>query len=576
MQKIEKTKNSTQLLRFLAILVLIAGFGLRIAKANALPLDQVEASLAMNAVNLFEDDTQISQPFYSVITGILFWLSEDSNMAARLVPVLVGTALILLPWLTGDWLSERTKLILSIGFAFDPALVAASKTVGSMVIAVTALFLAILLFLKKKPVGVGVASAIVFMSGPAFVTGGLAYGLAFLMVLIRHDEAGKVKASLREYSWKPTLIAFAVSYGLISSAFFMQPGGIGASFQDIANLFNPVELQPISLGVMAIVIAVLVYEFVPLLFSVWGWVKDHGEAKLWLRFCLWASVFVFVLLLINPDRYALNLAWLSVPLWTVAAVQIDRLLEEFSSFEPISLAIAAFFLLMIGFVLFTFVGAVNVDGANYMIYPEETQQKLVVRSLLVVGGLLLVGITYFLVGYTWNVSIAQNAMMAGVGFYLVVFGLLGTSWHSAFLGVEQEAEIWHQSSVLVDGDRVLETISDISEMNHGQRVNQPIMIVGINSPALEWHLRDHEVQTVQSLTSTESPEMIITNLIDAQMWTAEYTGQDFRLSTTQNWSLFSLQEWLSWTIFHKVEITNDDMAILWVRTDQFPGQTLSD
>ena len=576
MQQVGKIKSNTQLLQVMTVLVLIAGFGLRIAKANVLPLNQIEATLAISAENLFEDNSQISQPFYTVITGLLFWLFEDTNFVARIIPILAGSALILLPWLTGSWLSDRSKFILSVGFAFDPALIAASKTVGSTSIAVTALFLVILLFLKKKPIGLGFALAIVFMSGPVFITGGLAYGLALLLILIVNDSAEKVRFAFRDFSWKPTLITFAICYGLISSAFFMRPAGIGSSFEDIANLFNPTGLQPISLGVIAIVIAVLVYEFVPLLFGVWRWATKRKGQPLWMRFCLWASVFTFFVILINPERLALNLVWLSIPLWIVAASQLDELLEGFSEFEPISLAIAAFFLLMIGFVLFTFVGAVNVDGVNVFIYPEETQHKLLIRSLLIVGGLLLVGITYFLVGYTWNTNVAQNALMIGVGFFLVVFGLLGPSWHSAFLGVQQESEIWHQSSVLVDGERILETISDISEMNHGQRENQSITIVGIESPALEWHLRAHDIKTVQSLTTTDSPEMIITNLIDAQMWTAEYTGQDFNLSSIPNWSLLNLQEWLSWSLFHKLEVTNDEMAILWVRTDQFPGQSLSE
>lgn len=260
----------------------------------------------------------------------------------------------------------------------------------------------------------------------------------------------------------------------------------------------------------------------------------------------------------------------------LAAEQLDRLFAGFKQFEPISLAVGLFFLLMVGFILFTYVGAVNVDGVNYEIDPQVVQQKLLIRGLLVVGGILLVGISYYLAAFTWDLNIAQNALMLGIGFYLFAFGLFTQSWHSAYLGVSPQSEIWHQSSVLVDGDRILETIEDVSEMNHGQRIEQPIVIVGINSPALEWHLRKQDITTTPALSSGVTPEIIITNLTEAQLWGAVYTGQDFRLSTTPNWSWLTVREWLSWTIFHKAEITTDEVAILWVRTDLFPGQSGND
>jgi hypothetical protein len=574
MQQENVTMKSRQLLRLLTIFVFIAGFSLRIAKANELPLDHLEASLAMSADALFEGNEQISQPFYTVITGVMFWVFEESNLLARILPILVGSLLIWIPWIAGEWLSDRTKFILSIALALDPALMAASKTAGSQIIAVAGLLLSILLFLKKKPIGTGVSLAVFFMSGSAFIPGGLSVGLAMLWIILRHDDDDRIKKQFKEFPWRAVLLSFAISYVMISSAFFTQPSGIGSSFQDLATIFDSTSLQPIPLGIMAIVLSLLVYEFVPLLFAIWGVVTNRQEPKLWMRLCLWISFFSFIVLLFNPGRTALNLVWLSVPLWLLATEQIDRLLEGFNDLQPISLAVGLFFLLMIGFVLFTFVGAVNVDGVNFLNYPEETQPKLLIRGLLIVGGLLLVGITYFLAGYTWYVKIAQNALMIGVGFYLLVFGLFEQSWHAAFLGVHQESEIWHQSSVLIDGDRILETIEDISEMNHGQRINQPITFVGIESPALEWHLREQDIQIVQGISGSDNPEMMITYLgDDSQIWGAEYTGQDFRLSTTPSWSLVNWQEWLSWIVFHDVEITTDEMAILWVRTDLFPGQT---
>jgi hypothetical protein len=561
------------ILRGLMMLVLLAGFFLRVAKSDLLPLDDIEATLAMGANSFFGEDPQISQPFYSVITSLFFWMFEDENFFARLVPILAGSVLITIPWMAGDWLSDRTKFLLSIGLAFDPALVAASKTAGSHIIAVAALLLAIFLFLQRKPIAVGIAAGIFFMSGSVFIVGGLAFGLTLLLFLLRFDEESRIRKAFYNFPWVKMLIAFGISYLLISSTFFIQPSGIGAAFQDIANTFSPSILKPLSMGIVMMILGLMLYESVPLIFATWNLVQNGSEFPLWKRFCLWFSVFAFAVILVNPDRFALNLVWLSVPLWMLAAEQFDRLLEGFRDFDPVSLGVALFFFLMIGFILLTFVGAVNIDGANFQFDPEGNQQKLLIRGILVIGGIILIAITYFLAGYTWNSTLAKNALILGVGIYLLTFGLFQQSWHSAFLGVSPESEFWHQSSVLVDGERILETIEDISEMNHGQRIQQPVTIAGIQSPALEWLLRHQSVRVSEGLAVDETPEIVITSLVEAQLWGAEYTGQDFRLSSSPNWSWLSIQEWLSWAIFHKVGVTTDEMVVVWVRTDLFPGQS---
>lgn len=566
-EQAQTTKNKKQLYLAMLIMVLLLGTVLRVANSEKLPLDQMEANLALNARLFQDEDVTITQPFYTVATSFLFWVFEDTNFFARFVPILAGVILIFLPWFFGDMFSDRLKLLLSIGLALDPALIAASKTAGSHTIAVVGLWLAVLFFIKKKPILVGLFLSMFFMSGTQFILGGVIFALTLLWLIIRDTEAEFVKTLLKDFSWRNMLIAFGLSYIVISSAFFTIPSGIGASFRDFASVFQAKEVQPLTIGMGMLVIALLVYELFPLLLGILKVIKDRKDSALWMRFSKWMSLIAFLIVLLLPNRTAQNLVWLSVPLWLLAASQLDYLIDGLKRVNLISSAAGLFFLLMIGFLLFTYVGAVNI---------EFDQQQMLIRGALIGGSLLLILISFLLVIYTWDGDVARNALLLGLGFHLVVFGLFSQSWHSAYLGVSPQSELWRQSTYLVDADRLTVTVRDISEMNHGQRVNQPVVLLDIESPATEWLLRDQDLTVTKALTNGEAPEIVITDLLEPQFWGAEYTGQDFRLSSSPNWSWLNTREWLHWTIFHEVPLTTDEMAILWVRTDLFPGQSVTD
>jgi hypothetical protein len=563
-EQVLTTKNENYIYIGLLILILLLGTALRVANTEKLPLDQLEANLALNARPLPDGDMSISQPFYSVVTRFLFWMFDESNLFARLLPIIAGCVLILLPWFIGDFISDRMKLFLSLGLALDPALMAASKTAGSQMIALTGAWLAILFFMKKKPVMTGLCLAIFFMSGTNFILGGVIIGFTLLWILLRDTESEVVKSLLTSFLWRKTLIAFSVTYAVLSSAFFTNPSGIGASFQDLSSVFQPTPVHQLSIGMGMLLIAFFLYELFPLALGIWKILADRKHPELWQRFSIWMSLIAFLIILLLPSRSALDLIWVSVPLWALAAGQLDKLVEDFKDFQPISFAVGTFFLLMIGFLLFTYVGAVNI---------EYDQQQLLIRAALIGGSILLLMISFTLVIYTWNVGTARDALLFGIGFHLVVFGFLSQTWHSAYLGVSPESELWRQSASLVDADRLLDTVEDISEMNHGQRINQPMVLLGLDAPALEWLLRDQELIVTNAITSGEAPEMVITDLLEAQFWGAEYTGQDFRSSSNPNWSWLNIREWMHWSIFHEVNLTTDEMAILWVRTDLFPGQS---
>lgn len=568
LQSTENRKKPETISIIVLVLIVILGLALRVAKTNTLPLDAYEATFALDVEAMLRGNQDFGQALYSVETGLFFWLFEANNFFARLLPVLTGTMIILLPWLMGDLFSNRMKLILSVGLAVDPALVAASKTIGSDIFAVAVLWLALICFLKKKPVATGIVLALFLLSGNGFILGGLIFGIALLWMLIRDTSADDVKRAFVAFDWRKAGVSFIAAYLLISSALFTNPAGLSAIFRDIGILFQMDNLTYVAVGIFPLLISLVFYELFPLILGVWGSFVRREESSFWMRFCLVLILAGLVVVLVNPGRMALHLVWLSVPLWLLASRQIEKIINGFQSFDLISLGVAAFLFLMLGFILFSCVSAVNVDGVNVAQGQEGSEQQLFIRVLLIAGSLVLMGISYFLATYTWNSLVSRQGLVIGAGVFLILFGLLSQSWHSAYLGNDPSAEMWRPAETLFDADRLVETVADISEMNHGLRKGQPIVIAGIDSPALEWALRDHHITKTDVILAGESSEMVITPLPAPQEF---YTGQDFVVGKNIDWASFSGFDWLSWMLFHESEKYLEERAILWVRTDMFPG-----
>src|SRR3990172_8941373 len=118
--------------------ILALALGLRLLNLGSAPLSEYEASFALQAYHLAQGQpvTIGSQPFYVIATGLIFAVIKDSNALAPLLPALMGASLALLPIFflsstaSASW-SRWAGLVLAVGLALDPALVALSRLAGS-------------------------------------------------------------------------------------------------------------------------------------------------------------------------------------------------------------------------------------------------------------------------------------------------------------------------------------------------------------------------------------------------------------------------------------------------------------
>ncbi len=153
----EGRRDALTLERLLYAGALAVAFGLRFVSLGAAPLNPLEAAQAWPAW-LAATGTQVpnapaptSALFYALQSTLFFLTGGGSeaggDVLARLLPALLGTALVLLPWWWRSWLGRGAALTAAFLLALDPWLVALSRTsdpaaltIGLGLLALTALW----------------------------------------------------------------------------------------------------------------------------------------------------------------------------------------------------------------------------------------------------------------------------------------------------------------------------------------------------------------------------------------------------------------------------------------------------
>src|SRR5512136_48260 len=127
-------------------LALAVAVGLRFLHLGALPLSDIEADWALQALRITQGlKPAISpNPAYVHLTAVLFYVFGATNFLARFWPALAGCVLVLAPWQLRRRFGRIPALLLAFGLAIDPGLVAISHQAGGPMLAIVFLALTVL------------------------------------------------------------------------------------------------------------------------------------------------------------------------------------------------------------------------------------------------------------------------------------------------------------------------------------------------------------------------------------------------------------------------------------------------
>ena len=208
-----------------------------------------------------------------------------------------------------------------------------------------------------------------------------------------------------------------------------------------------------------------------------------------------------------------------------------------------------------------------------MIWIPTDSREYIVRFWLLIGALLLLVFSLLLIAAGWSIRTARIGGVWGLALALGVLGFGGALGSAGLRGLANP-ELWWSPSIPMQADLLQKTVNDMSEWSMGDDNAAPVIIAGVNSPALEWTLREHHVVVAESLDISSSPDFVITPLQDDPTLSASYRGQDFTWRQTPNWNATLPQDWVRWVALREMP-QSGEIIILWVREDLFLGTAVS-
>jgi hypothetical protein len=223
----------------LYLLLLVVAFGLRFLNLGAAPLMPLEAAqswgawLAATGTAVSGAPAPVSALFYG-LQSLLFFVAGGSDVLARLLGALAGTALVLLPWWWRSWLGRGGALVVALLLAIDPWLTTLARTADGVGLT---LFLGLLTLTALwwwraadagSPVQPAPAASLVWERNLAVALG---------LLLVSGPQAWSWVPVLAAFAWiyrryamphRTTWLWFGLALLLGASGLLARPEGIGA------------------------------------------------------------------------------------------------------------------------------------------------------------------------------------------------------------------------------------------------------------------------------------------------------------------------------------------------------------
>jgi len=547
----------------LAFLIAIA---LRFIQLGAMPLTDAEAAPALQALHIAQGlkPALSPHPFYILSTAVLFFIyGAGTDFLARFFPALIGSLLVFAPLLFTDRIKPRPGLILAFFIALDPGLVSLSRQAASPIFALAFLLFAWGFFNQNKASLAGFFAALALLSGPSIWVGVL--GLAITWAILKAINTRRPSQPTTSdpdfqpstFNYQLSTISLVATFLTVGTLLFIAPNGISAALASIPA-FIRTWLTDSNVPAGRLFFSLLVYQPLGFLLALIAIIRGWGNGS---RRIISLSVWLLVALLLvifTPSRQLADLVWVLIPLWALASLELIRNINVFieERKEVAGVVILTAF-------IWTFAW---LDFSSLVWLPADSREYIM-RFWLLIGSLFLLVMSLLLVAAGWSIRIAR---LGGIWGLALAFGVLGFggALGSAALRGQSSPELWWSPDIPAQADLLESTVSDFSEWGLGNDYSAPVMIVGVDSPALEWALREHQVVVAKSLDISSAPYFVITPLQDNPALSSAYRGQDFTWRRTPLWDVAAPQDWIRWTSLREMTQSGETI-ILWVRDDLF-------
>jgi DNA-binding beta-propeller fold protein YncE len=343
------------------IVTLATALALRLMRLDTVALDAGEAARAYDAWVLFRGQPSASGEAipdrgaaFLLLEGLVFFLFGATDVVARLVPVLAGLAVVLLPLAFRLWLGAPAALGIAALIAVSPTLVFASRVVSpEIVVAALALAAVAILVHLGTPGRAGAhpgAVALGVVVGAAFAIGPSSLSVVFTLLVgialaafaapdgVLRRGLHALRREMPAY-WIAKLVAIVLAF----TRFLSHPSGIAGTRDTLAG-WGEILAGPGTQPVQLFILALLIYEPIAVAFAVVALARNEQREAVAL-FGGWFAA-AFAVWSFSAGRGPEHAVHVALPLLLLAGTALGSLLHAIDWREvwqgrggPIALAI---------------------------------------------------------------------------------------------------------------------------------------------------------------------------------------------------------------------------------------------
>ncbi len=555
-------------------LTFLIALGFRLLQLGATPLTDSEAILALQALDIARGGSPLlgTQPAYVLFTSIFFAIIESTNLMARLAPALMGSALVFAPYFFRDQLRARPALILAFLVAIDPGLVALSRQANGTILAVTFALFAWAMWTHRRLIPAGIFAGLALLSGTSLWAGLLTIGLASLFIRglesktsTSESPVSSIESPSTHYELRPFLLAVILTLVLGGTLFFMAPNGLSAWVSSLPAYLKG-WVAPSQMTPGRILFTLLVYEPLGIFLAVLSLIRGYrtGSRRI-IGLSLWLAVALVIAIFYRQPG---ELVWAILPLLALAALELSRGLNIFPS-EQLEVGVVTTALLILLAYIWFDIAAIGLDPFNQFVTDIPIIGSIQnPRYAILYGALAILIACIAFVAFGWSGRTAWLGSTWAFVIFLTAYSL-GAAWSGSGMRNPNGVELWIPEQKPAQADLLLASVKDISGFSLGHDRSQTVTVIGIDSPALEWLLRDHSVEVVSTLDPQVAPPIVITPPMDDLSLPSAYRGQDFNWRQRVQWDTMPAPEWWRWLVNRQLPRENETI-ILWARDDLFP------
>ena len=555
-------------------LIVAMALGLRLNQLSAYPLNPAEATQALVGYQILEGTVgDVSQPVYSPLmatfNSFFFLLFGAGDVSARLPAMLLGTALVALPFGLRQHLGLLGSLCASAFLAVSASSLLWSRTVNGDMAAAVGLLLLLLGFVhylsqndEKGLFGAVLGLVFLLLSSPAGYTALAVLALLTLLLFVS-NRAGfdLLLARLQDKNLLKWLGGFGgLSLLILATAALFNISGLAAISDLLVAWFGQFGLTSPQVSYPNAYMLFL-YEPALLIFGLIG----ISLALLYRHPLDWVlAMFVGLVLIFDTfmgGRSGGQILLAVMPLALLSGRVLALLWQAFQAegqWEADGLFIGIL-LIVLTFIYITLSSwsRCTVDQAGC-----STAWILPMSGLVLILGLSAI----FWVWYGQGVVLRSLALALLVCSSLIS---LGQSWRLNFSPLEDLIyQPLYAQTPAVELPLLLAQIERTSAEKTGDARTLDMALVNLNEPLFRWYFRDfRQARFESSFATATGSNVILAPAESGQPLSTGYVGQD--LAYLAHWwpSTLNRKDWIRWYFFRKLpnQLPDKTNLVLWVK-----------